>query len=115
MYLWKCWRDSRAAFLFLTGLLMAFVSGVVVLSALSYADARGPIQGMSDASRLYFWDMVITILIQGAIVLFSSDGRGFCELRGGCRISIRHGGLPGLTRPRPRRYFIWISWAVRTR
>jgi hypothetical protein len=108
MYLWKCWRDTRSAFLgFVAGLLAVGIFGVYV-----QFDPFGWIAAKPESSRL-LWHVVSDAL--GASFPSAIPVAGFILGAMGVGVEFERGTADFLlTRPRSRRSFLWTSWCLGT-
>lgn len=122
MYLWKCWRDTRARFI-VTLILVAALTALMVTFTWNFATGsiashgavdRGlrlfslPIRGADSLTVSAFWNNWIGNL-SGAVVyvvllawVWGSSAVGDEFARNTQEFL--------LTRPRRRRRFIWVSW-----
>ncbi len=97
MYLWKCWRETKGAFLvFLTAL---GITGIFYFSV-AYKWLRGAAleQAADSVLGMFLFLMPLTGFVLGALGIgqeFSMHTLPFL-----------------LTRPRGRAYFIWASWGA---
>ena len=111
MYIWKCWRDSRARFvtyLILVSLACAVVIGIAAKMGGPAAFQRGP-----DGTGVWgLWAFGGRILLGGVlavIILFGALSLG----AGVIGEEFKEKTLWFVfTRPRPRRVWVWTSWFV---
>jgi len=106
MYLWKCWRDTRSAFLGIVACLLA----VGIFGAYVQFDPFGWIAANPESSRL-LWHVMSDALgasLKGVIpiagLILGAMGVGVEFERGTADFL--------LTRPRSRRSFLWTSWCL---
>jgi hypothetical protein len=106
MYLWKCWRDTRGSFFTLLGALLA----VGAYCAYVKFDPFGWIAAKPLESR-FLWQSLATALLNITVELVPAAGLFLGAL--GVGIEFEKGTADFLlTRPRPRAYFLWTSWAL---
>jgi len=107
MYLWKCWYDTRSAFL-------AFVGLVVAAGGFYHMVARDWLRWKSSGGLGLpggAWEQGASSLL--LLLLFLIPLAGFVLGALGVGSEFAKQTLPFLfTRPRSRRYFLWSSWAV---
>jgi ABC-type transport system involved in multi-copper enzyme maturation permease subunit len=107
MYLWKCWRDNRFRFIVFLILMVAFAWLVHMQVLLQNKIMRFTLSVDPELAREYWRDLSEQI---GTGFFFpclftmalGSSGVGDEYARGTAEFL--------LTRPRSRRYFIWVSW-----
>jgi len=111
MYIWKCWRDSRARFIFflivILGICVPFTIYAARLGGATDFRAGGPLSGVG-----HLWSWVSTVLFQTLIpliVLFA--GLVLAPLGVGQEYKEQTLGFL-FTRPRSRRYLNWTCWSV---
>lgn len=106
MYLWKCWRDTRASFFtFLAALLAAGAYAAYVKF-----DPFGWIAAKPMESRL-LWQSLATALLGTTVGLVPVAGLFLGAL--GVGMEFEKGTADFLlTRPRSRSYFLWTSWGL---
>ena len=111
MYVWKCWRDSRARFIFF----LIVILGVCIPFTI-YAGRPGGATDFRRGGPLfgvgYLWSWVSTVLLQTLVPLIAmfaalvlaplSVGQEYKEQTLGFLF----------TRPRSRRYLNWTCWSV---
>jgi len=105
MYIWKCWRDTRGAFISACLILFTVVvfHAAVTLDYASWSPARGPNAHLWSASAATFAELArILVLLSG--FSFGACGIGEEFHRGTIHFL--------LARPRSRGYFVWTGWAV---
>ena len=106
MYLWKCWRDTRSAFLGIVAGLLA----VGIFGAYVQFDPFGWIAAKPESSRL-LWHVLSDALgasLKGVIPI-----AGFILGAMGVGVEFERGTADFLlTRPRSRRSFLWTSWCL---
>ena len=106
MYLWKCWRDTRSAFLGIVAGLLA----VGIFGAYVQFDPFGWIAAKPESSRL-LWHVVSDAL--GASLRELIPIAGFILGAMGVGVEFERGTADFLlTRPRSRRAFLWTSWCA---
>jgi len=111
MYFWKCWRDGRSRFtLYLIVVPVTCVLFTIILATQGpfiTVGKRGPVSGGAQ-----LWSQVATIILGGVVSLIillaaltlavASIGEEYKEKT----LDFL------LTRPRPRRYWVWTCWSV---
>lgn len=106
MYLWKCWRDTRSAFLGIVAGLLA----IGIFGAYVQFDPFGWIAAKPESSRL-LWHVLSDALgasLKGVIPI-----AGFILGAMGVGVEFERGTADFLlTRPRSRRSFLWTSWCL---
>ncbi len=105
MYIWKCWRDTRGAFISTCVILFAVVAfhAAVTLDYASWAPARGPSALLWRATAAAIGELV------RALVMLTGFAFGAC----GLGEEFHRGTVPFLlARPRSRGYFVWTGWAM---
>lgn len=103
MYFWKCWRDTRRGVLVYVGLLLLFA----IFWAVKMSDATR-IRHISDApSDIWAMDLAVTFVLTYLCALVMGFSLGTSSA--GADIGNGTGDFL-LTRPRSRRYFIWMGW-----
>ena len=103
MYFWKCWRDSRARLIAYVAVIGLFVL-VITVSAEISPDAW---TGDRTKGFLYLWGRVLgtsRLLIPFLALGFAASGVGEEFAQRTAEFL--------LTRPRSRRYFVWMGWAA---
>lgn len=106
MYLWKCWRDTKSAFLgIVAGLLAVGIFRVYV-----QFDPFGWIAAQPESSRLP-WHVMSDGLVASLRALIPVAGLILGAL--GVGVEFERGTADFLlTRPRSRRSFLWTSWCL---
>lgn len=112
MYVWKCWRETRASFFFL--LILSVAPAILVTLAPGIKEQNG---WWSFDRREYTHDPVLMVQAMSTVILSVVFGSGF--LSGaflGATASgseLDSGTIEYLwTRPRPRATFTWTHWAI---
>jgi ABC-type transport system involved in multi-copper enzyme maturation permease subunit len=98
-YIWKSWRDTRGLFFVL--LAIALFNGAMIVYA-----ALDPF-GWPAADRQFFVEATLGV----ALVFLPFTGLLLGALGVGTEFERRTAEFL-LTRPRPRRWFLWVNWAV---
>lgn len=106
MYLWKCWRDTRGAFLVIVGALLA----VGAFGAYVQFDPFGWIAAKPESSR-GLWQVTAGAMVASLTGLVPFAGFFLGALGVGLEFEKRTADFL-LTRPRSRRYFLWTSWGL---
>lgn len=106
MYSWKCWRDTRTSFLVLLILTIIITPlwCVGLINAIVHSAANS---SAIDASWI--------ALVSGAFVFGFPFGAVAGIMLGSINVGADMGRGAGnflLTRPRTRKYFIWINWTT---
>ena len=115
MYLWKCWRDSRARFLsFLViaiavGMLSAWIGVETTRQQVTRTFVRG--RGVEMIRNSDAWMLAVVGLISIAAPLMVVVGATFGVVGVGDELE-RGSGSFLLTRPRRRRHFVWTAAAL---
>ncbi|MBI3405536.1 MAG: hypothetical protein HY046_08775 [Acidobacteria bacterium] len=105
MYIWKCWRDTRNAFLSACLVLLSLVLTYVFVRVI-----YGPLD-FADRGTAFLWWATAAALADGALVAVGLSAISF----GACGIGEEfHRGTIQflLARPRRRFQFVWTGWAV---
>jgi ABC-type transport system involved in multi-copper enzyme maturation permease subunit len=103
MYFWKYWRDTRRGVFVYLGVLIVFAA--FWLFQMSRPDTRQKLGG--DPTMLWAMDVSITIGLSYLCALVM----GFTTGSNSAGADIGNGtGDFLLTRPRPRKYFVWAGW-----
>jgi hypothetical protein len=106
MYLWKCWRDTRSAFLGIVACLLA----IGIFGAYVQFDPFGWIAARPESSRL-LWHVVCDALGASLMELIAVAGLILGAM--GVGVEFERGTADFLlTRPRSRRSFLWTSWCL---
>ncbi len=114
MYFWKCWRDTRSIFLVLLGGVLAIgaLGAYVALDPFGWVGGQPPLKGLPDAMhKRAVWEVTASALL--ATLLGTVPLAGFLLGALGVGMEFEKGTADFLlTRPRSRRYLLWVSWAV---
>jgi hypothetical protein len=115
MYFWKCWRDTRSTFFILTGLLISLAALTAIFNACTWDPGVGFVRPNPSAlTTIYIasiWNgtianmaMISSLALPMTGALLGAYGVGV-DFHSGTAIFLA-------TRPRPRWYYLLISWAV---
>ncbi len=106
MYLWKCWRDTRKAFL-------GFIGALLVLGAFGAYVQFDPFSWLAakpESSR-ELWQITAEAMVNTLAEAVPAAGFFLGALGVGLEFENRTADFL-LTRPRSRRFFLWTSWGV---
>ncbi len=106
MYFWKCWRDTRRAFsiyliLAVGGTLLWFIG---MNHALQHASVGTPPEEA-------LWFLVVSGGLAFGLPFAAVMGLGLGSRSVGTEVG-GEGGDFLMTRPRSRKYFVWVGWTV---
>ena len=113
MYFWKCWRDTRVPFV-ISLTMLVFAAGVATCSnSLLFSRETGWSLVRADSPERAAWVWRHALRSLGAVGVAAAPLVGLVLGAIGVGDEFKPGSLDFLlTRPRPRRYFVWAGWAV---
>ena len=105
MYFWKCWRDTRGAFLSFLGVIVLVVAAHVFVAGDWFSWTSRNALGIPGAA----WQQSVDVLLRLTALCMPLAGFAIGAMGIGTEFENRTASFL-LTRPRSRAYFAWSSW-----
>ncbi|HKN26266.1 MAG TPA: hypothetical protein VJX72_15565 [Candidatus Acidoferrum sp.] len=106
MYFWKCWRDTRRAFSIY--LILAVGGTLLWFMGMSHELLRGSVRAAPEEA---LWFLVVSGGLAFGLPFAAVMGLGLGSRSVGTEVG-GEGGDFLMTRPRSRKYFVWVGWTV---